>query len=227
MCSTSVEPSPSMMSRPDSAFQALNTSAEQDLGRRHRTAAGSSDRRPGFGRLGQRGVERRQAEEHGGPVARDASKIAAGLGWPGSSTLEAPDGEREGDGVAEAVGEEDLRHREADVVRGQLQQMAGVGRGACRPCRAGDARCPWGGRSSPTSTSRTPCRRGGCRPARDREPAWRAIRRRSAASYGAPRSATPLTTTRVSSRVSLQAVALKRSAKAASQMAMRAPESAR
>ena len=28
MCSTSVEPSPSMISRPDIAFQALNTSAD-------------------------------------------------------------------------------------------------------------------------------------------------------------------------------------------------------
>jgi len=35
-----------------------------------------------------------------------ASKIAAGLGWPGSSSAAAARGERERDGITETVGEE-------------------------------------------------------------------------------------------------------------------------
>ena len=81
------------------------------------------------------------------------------------------DAERKGDRVAEAVGEEDLGHGEAHVALGEPQQVARVGERACRPCRAADARCPSAARSSPRSTSRTPCRRGACRRERARQPA--------------------------------------------------------
>ena len=216
MCSTSVEPRPSMISRPDIAFQSLNTSADEHLGGGHGKAQAGEVGRLGLGRLGQRGVERRQAEEHGRPVAGDAVEDGGGRGWPGSSTLDAPTANGKVMRVAHAVGEEDLRHREAHVALGSAPAGGARRRGACRPCRAAGARCPSAGPSSPTSTSRTPCRRGACR--RARAPAGGPASHGAAGcvATGPAAAASPLVTTRVSRRVPSQAVALNRSAKAAS-----------
>ncbi len=66
MCRTSVEPRPSTISSPVSAFQPLKTSAESTSAAE--SAMRSDEKSVAAGvrsRLGQRGVERRQAEEHG------------------------------------------------------------------------------------------------------------------------------------------------------------------
>ena len=115
-----------MISRPEIAFQALNTSADS-------TSAADSARRSDEigGRrsvgLGQRGVERRQAEEHASAGSARSHRRSRPASAGPAAAARCADREREGDGVAEAVGEEDLRHREADVVGRQLQQVARIG----------------------------------------------------------------------------------------------------
>ncbi len=144
------------------------------------------------------------------------SKMAAGLGWPGSSTLEAPAANGKGDRVAEPVGEEDLRHREADVVL--VQRPADGGR---RTMRVGhvvlqmhDALGPAGGARRVHPERHVVAMRVG----RHRAPGAGCESHSAADRAGTAGvdGCAPLTTTRVSSCVSRQAVASNRSAKAAS-----------
>ena len=107
--------------------------AVEDLGGKHLGGGHRQAQRREVGRgralgLGQRGVERRQAEEHGRAEARDGLEDRRRLRLPRQQQGRGAGREREGDGIAEAVGEEDLRHREADVVRLELQQIARKGR---------------------------------------------------------------------------------------------------
>ena len=103
--------------------------AVEDFGRQHlgggqrHAQRGEIGGRSAFG-LGQRGIERRQAEEHGGTIAFDRLENRRRLGLARQQQRRGADREREGDGVAKTVGEEDLRHREADVVGLELQHVA-------------------------------------------------------------------------------------------------------
>ena len=91
MCSASVEPEPL-----DDLEAGQRLPAVEDFGRKHLGGGQRhAQRREIGGRsavgLGQRGIERRQSEEHGwDEIVSIASKIAAGFGWPGSSSVAAP-----------------------------------------------------------------------------------------------------------------------------------------
>ena len=78
-----------MISSPVRLFQPRKTSADSTSAADNaiRSEEKSVPRAVG---LGQRSVERGQSEKHGGTVRPIASKIAAGFGWPGSSSVVAP-----------------------------------------------------------------------------------------------------------------------------------------
>jgi hypothetical protein len=91
-----------------------------------------------------------------------SSSDACGLGLARQQHACSADCEREGDRVAKPLGEEDFGHREADasgVKASRWRPYDGcVWAMSCRRCTM-----PSAGRWSPTSTSRTLCRRAACR----------------------------------------------------------------
>ena len=103
--------------------------AVEDLGRQHLGGRQRHAQRREIGRgrafgLGQRGIERRQSEEHGRAIAFDRLEDRRRLWLARQQQRGGADREREGDGIAKAVGEEDFRHREADVVGRELEHVA-------------------------------------------------------------------------------------------------------
>ena len=95
------------------------------LGGGQRQSQRGEVRRCGTVGPGQRGVEGRQSEEHGGTKMLDRREDRRWLRLAGQQQRGCAGGEGEGDGIAEAIGEEDLRHREADVAARKLQHLAG------------------------------------------------------------------------------------------------------
>ena len=185
MCSTSVDPRPSDDLKTGQGFPPLEDFRRQHLGGRHRHSQRRKIRRRRTFSLGQGRVERRQAEERQWAIALDRLENRRGLGWPGSSRVAAPAENGKVIGIAEAVGEEHFRHREADVAgRRASKHFARTTRPRYRPCRAADGRCPWVFRSSPTNTSRTPFRCDGCRLPPDRPEGPRATSSRRSHSRG-------------------------------------------
>ena len=182
----------------------------EHLGGGHGKAQAGEVGRLRLGRLGQRGVERRQAEEHGRPVAGNAVEDGGGARLARQQHARCADREREGDRVAHAVGEEDLRHREAHVALAQPQQVARVGE-----VRVGHVVLQVHDPLRPARRARrvhperhvVAVRVGGVpAPAAAR----RATVRPAVVATGPAAAASPLMTTRVSSRVPSQAVALNR-----------------
>ena len=92
-------------------------------GRQRHPQRGEIGGRRAFG-LGQRGVERGQSVEYRRPVFFDRLEDRCRLRLAGQQQRRRTDREREGDGVAKAVGEENLRHREADVIGRKLEHVA-------------------------------------------------------------------------------------------------------
>ena len=100
---------------------AVEDFGRENLGRRERHAQRREIGRSRILRLGQRRIERRQAEEDARAKTLDRRKDHRRLWLTRQQQRRRADREREGDGIAKAIGEEDLWHREADVVRLQLQ----------------------------------------------------------------------------------------------------------
>ena len=75
----------------------------------------------------QRCVEGGHAEEERGPTGPRPLPDARRCRPTGLEQGRGPDGEREEQGVADAVGEEQLRHREAHVVRSDAEDLVTVG----------------------------------------------------------------------------------------------------
>src|SRR5260370_13575125 len=127
MCSSSVEPSPSTISSPVRFFQALNTSAEST------SAADNAMRREEKSAAAAPSALVSEVYSVGNPKNTEgrnrsiASKIAAGFGWPGSSSVAAPAENGKVMELAKAVGEEDFWHRKADVAVFELQHVAREG----------------------------------------------------------------------------------------------------
>ena len=83
MCSTSLDPKPSMISRPEICFQALKTSAASiSAAETHRRRLDKSAVVAAVG-LAQGRVERRQSEEHRRTIARDRLENGRRLGLSG------------------------------------------------------------------------------------------------------------------------------------------------
>jgi hypothetical protein len=152
---------PSTMSTPKCALEALADLGRQRFAGRRHQAQGHV--RGGQPRVGQHaGKAGGGAVEHGGLHAAHAAQPAleggVGRGPLGHQQRGGAHAHREGERVAQAVGEEQLGGREADVALDQAQhrlavQLAGpVGVGCCAPC-------PWAGRWTRWSTARRPGRR--------------------------------------------------------------------
>ena len=127
MCSASVEPMPSSISTPK---RSVNRSCS---GAGNGSPADTHAARP---RTPRRAAWRRARRSTSGPrrrawagCSRSMRSVPGGAGPRAVEDRARPHREREGERVAQAVGEEELRHREGDVVRADRQHVAGVGLG--------------------------------------------------------------------------------------------------
>ena len=160
MCSSSVEPTPSRMSTPKRAFQALPTNSGSaspaEVQMRNRVPARSS-----FSALvvQHRGEQRRHAEEDGRVVFVHQREHRSRRRPLGIEHRGGADRHRERQRVAEAIGEEQLCRRQADIVLANAEHLLWHRSPRSRRDWNADAARPWACRSSPTNRARTPARR--------------------------------------------------------------------
>ena len=156
MCSISVEPMPSRISTPSASVQrrpmSAGSASPADMQTR---SVRSPSRREIRAREHRRDTASARRRRSSACCSFSRLNTAAGVGRSAISTRGRADRQRERERVAQAVGEEQLRRGEHDVVLADAEHR--LARRARRSGSGSSARapCPWARRSSPTSRARS------------------------------------------------------------------------